>query len=55
MGISQIFEKEAQKRFGDYHGGDNTKNEGKPIRILIGHFQCVFQIVNIFNLSAIYQ
>ena len=55
MGISKIFEKEAQRRFGDYQGGDNTKNEGKPTSILTGHFQCVCQCSTLFfYLSAVF-
>ena len=55
MGISKIFEKEAQRRFGDYQGGDNTKNEGKPTSILTGQFQCVCQCSTLFfYLSAVF-
>ena len=49
MGISKIFEKEAQRRFGDYQGGDYTKNEGKPTSILTGHFQCVCELSTLFS------
>ena len=55
MGISKIFEKEAQRRFGGYLGGDNTKNEGKPTSILTGQFQCVCQCSTLFfYLSAVF-
>ena len=52
MGISKIFEKEAQRRFGDYQGGDYTKNEGKRTSILTGHFQCVCELSTLFSLKG---